>query len=339
LFSNPLGSRPAAGAAAANVDDELRAASACDAYRGWCAGLLATALAVDLLLAVGLHLRVDPTGAGTIAWIIGAMLAVSRLLWPEREHPRTADCLGVLAFMWLATLACGTMATIGLRLGMPVADRALFAVDRGAGIDSIGIASFLADQPARFVSAMADSYNLTMPVLGIGLLVLAALGRRLEAWRAIFCYVGTLWSACLISIAVPAKGLGVWFPKELVARLPERSATYAFGTFEAFRNSADPLFSLDVLAGVVTFPSFHVAMGLIILAMCRKLPLLLIPAGHGFMLMICSTLPIGGHYVIDLVAGALLWACWFSLSRLLERDPHLKMARAAIVTRSRSASS
>jgi membrane-associated phospholipid phosphatase len=146
-----------------------------------------------------------------------------------------------------------------------------------------------------------------------------------------------LWLACLISFVVPAKGLGVWFPSDLVARLPERAATYAFGTFETFHNTSDPLFSLDVLAGVVTFPSFHVAMGLIILAICRKLPLLLLPAGAGFALMICSTLPLGGHYVVDLVAGALLWLCWFGLSRLLERN--LKWPLKANAIRIPSASS
>ena len=131
----------------------------------------------------------------------------------------------------------------------------------------------------------------------------------------------------------------MWFPHDLIAQLPERAATYAFGTFEAFHDAADPLFSLDALAGVVTFPSFHTAMGLIVLAMCRKTPLLLIPAAAGFALMICSALPLGGHYVIDLAAGAVVWAGWFRLSRLLERDPRPSFSLWPSASRIPSASS
>lgn len=31
--------------------------------------------------------------------------------------------------------------------------------------------------------------------------------------------------------------------------------------------------------------------------------------------MLLATLPGGGHYVVDLIAGFLVWAAWFALSR------------------------
>ena len=35
-------------------------------------------------------------------------------------------------------------------------------------------------------------------------------------------------------------------------------------------------------------------------------------------LMLVATVPLGGHYVVDLLGGACIWACWFSLSRSAE---------------------
>jgi membrane-associated phospholipid phosphatase len=61
------------------------------------------------------------------------------------------------------------------------------------------------------------------------------------------------------------------------------------------------------LAGVATFPSFHTALALMTAAAWRDVPTIRAAMFAWQALVIVSTIPIGGHYVVDLIAGA---ACW-----------------------------
>lgn len=82
-----------------------------------------------------------------------------------------------------------------------------------------------------------------------------------------------------------------------------------------FYFSADPELGIDALEGVVTFPSVHLITGLIVVAMWRWNVVALALASGWFGFMLLSTLPYGGHYIVDLLGGALVWACWFALSK------------------------
>jgi membrane-associated phospholipid phosphatase len=46
--------------------------------------------------------------------------------------------------------------------------------------------------------------------------------------------------------------------------------------------------------------------------------------------MLLGTFPGGGHYFVDLVAGFLVWAAWFALSRWLETRPRETEALAPV---------
>jgi membrane-associated phospholipid phosphatase len=52
--------------------------------------------------------------------------------------------------------------------------------------------------------------------------------------------------------------------------------------------------------------------------MWRKNIATLAVAGVWLAIMLVATLPGGGHYVVDLVAGFAVWAVWFVISRLVE---------------------
>jgi membrane-associated phospholipid phosphatase len=68
--------------------------------------------------------------------------------------------------------------------------------------------------------------------------------------------------------------------------------------------------------------------------MWRKHPLIFIPAVGYFLVMLVATLPFGGHYFVDLVAGAGVWTVWFTLSLRVERGwasfDRLRRLRVAI---------
>jgi membrane-associated phospholipid phosphatase len=75
-------------------------------------------------------------------------------------------------------------------------------------------------------------------------------------------------------------------------------------TFTALRNGSLSMIDLSALQGVVSFPSFHTVLGVITIYALRDTRWLMVPV---FLLngtMIVSTLPVGGHHLLDVLAGA-----------------------------------
>jgi membrane-associated phospholipid phosphatase len=94
-------------------------------------------------------------------------------------------------------------------------------------------------------------------------------------------------------------------------------------TFHDFRNATEPVLALGHASGVITFPSFHVGCALV-----------LAQAWHGFRIIgllakllagiiIFSCVPIGGHYLVDLAAGA---AVWWGVTIAIDRAGRMQSA-------------
>lgn len=187
------------------------------------------------------------------------------------------------------------------------------------GIDGIAIIEALLRLGHWLFWVMAPAYNLTIPIFFAGLVALAWRGDRVEAWRAAFCFVGTLFTTCLIASFAPAKGLGVWASPALLARLPDQAMRTFWPHFDSFYSGKDPVLRMQVVDGVISFPSFHAVVGFMVLAMWRNNVATLALAGLWLAIMLIATLPGGGHYVVDLVAGFAVWAVWFAISKRVEK--------------------
>ena len=58
--------------------------------------------------------------------------------------------------------------------------------------------------------------------------------------------------------------------------------------------------------GLVTFPSFHTSLAIITTYAVRGIKVVATPVAILNGIVIISTLPEGGHYLIDLIAGAVI---------------------------------
>ena len=125
-----------------------------------------------------------------------------------------------------------------------------------------------------------------------------------------------------ISVFIPAAGGFSHFayPRMFLAGLPPESGVYYMPKFEYYRHAARTD-HLDVdLQGIVTFPSFHCCLA----PHDRAQPTSKQRRLFSFSLLwnglvIVSTIPIGGHYVVDLPAGAAIWALAYMLATALWR--------------------
>lgn len=275
--------------------------------------LISVAAMLALALGAAYRVRVDFAGFSTLAVALAGLLFFSSKWWVRAGMQRAADALGTMAVMTVGGLCCGAIAMLELRLGFPQADAMLYRADLALGIDGITVASVLARHDLLFL-ILAPVYNFTLQVFLGGLLILSLMKDRLEAWRAAFCFVGTLLTTCLIAAPIPATGLVHWADPDLLAHLPRAFLSH----FNEFYFGADPVLRLQVIDGVITFPSFHAVVGFLVLAMWRTRRVTLVPAAVWLVVELLSTVA-GGHYVVDLIGGFLVWLGWFTLSFKVEK--------------------
>jgi hypothetical protein len=310
--------------------------TAANRLRGASYVLVAVSLALGALVTILGRLRATPRGMQDVACLVAFLLLVSVIFTRQGIRLKVADTVGTLGLNWLGGFAGAMLSVAGLHLKFPLIDHALRWADLAIGIDPVEIVRSLVRQGQWIFNLMAPAYAYTIPLVTLTTVALVLMGRRIEAWRVSFCFNGTLLSASLIMIAFPAKGVAIWFDQALQHRLPDHAATYWFDTFDLFYYGQDPELSAQALTGVISFPSFHLIMGLIILAAWRKDVALLPLVVAWFVVMVPATFAYGGHYAMDLVGGSLIWAAWFWLSFKIEAGsrpgPRLVRTRAATRT-------
>jgi hypothetical protein len=272
----------------------------------WLACMLATIFAAFLIRRFAIF--VDYASLLVALAVLGFLLAVYVVYGRWRASPRLSNLCGALAAMtWSAAMA-GIISLVGLRYHARLIDVELAEWDQAVGLDVQTVIAWAADHPF-WSSLLAFSYDSSFSLL-LALTVLLAFMRRFDQlWVLVFVFAATIVVSTSISVVWPAKGAFAFYdyPVSLLERLPHGAGIYHLQKFDYFRNGASPVVSFASLQGVVTFPSFHCCLALMTIFGTWGLRWLFPISLSWNALVIISTVPIGGHYAIDLPAGALLW--------------------------------
>ncbi|MEE4453152.1 phosphatase PAP2 family protein [Novosphingobium resinovorum] len=270
------------------------------------------ALLATIILTCGMTL--DWSGLGTCIAFSIAALAAGIAMKLAGGTPRVADLLLVVAVMAGATV-CNTLSmNVGLRLHMPLIDAGLVASDHVLGFD-----------PAMLVRAFALSPRIT-EWLGIAYTqsnwaaIAVVLGRCLMPdpdWRPFVAYSGGLLAASVISVVTPAMGnIAYSHLFDLQGHgLPYGAGTYHLDAFRYYYHGTAPIAGNAHISGVGVFPSFHTIMGLVIATGLRGTRFHLAGAAFGIATIV-ATIPMGSHYVTDIVGGTVIWALAMGLAQL-----------------------
>lgn len=235
-----------------------------------------------------------------------------------RPEPMISDICGALLFILLAAFTAGAVSLAGLRLGAPLIDGKLAAFDHAFLLDTRAIVAAVAHKPL-FAKLLGFTYNASFPLLIVTAAFLGVTRRARSLWQLAFVFSLTAIGCATLSSFFPAIGAFTHFgySKEFLEGLPSGVGIYHLPTFEYYRDAAVPVISMQTSNGVVTFPSFHC---------CLALMTAFAYAGHRWLfpvalvwnaLVIVSTIPIGGHYIVDLFAGAALWGVAYALASAL----------------------
>lgn len=255
----------------------------------WC--MLGGLALVDAAWArlIGFHLIVTWRDGMVLAAVLAATLAARKF------SRRGAMILEFLALTLASAMVFGVLSYLCLASSGPLADAALLRIDRAMGFDWLAGFHVLQAHPAagKWLRLLYDS----MPYQALYVAALLGVMGRKGTLRETFWIVAT--AGLLTDIGVllfPALGPFEQFGLQSFGGfLPEMKKLLA---------GNDLTFALGHMTGVVCFPSFHTAMAIIYAYALRRTGAIgwLVAGANTVMLLAIPF--IGGHYLIDMIAGA-----------------------------------
>jgi len=237
---------------------------------------------------------------------------------------RPAQIMEMAAILTVTFLVIPPVCSVLAAFAMPLQDAALAEIDRRMGIDWVAMAFWFRAHPelSRLLCFVYES-NLWQPI--VLLLVLTATDPerlRLMITASAIALAITLLGFCLF----PAMG-PYWhfhftsddFP-DATNVMPWEAPKFIAGLRTGSREM--------VFSGIVAFPSYHAASSILFAIAWRGVPVIGVLGILLNIVMFVSTMPIGGHYVIDLFAGAAVALLSLSLAkryyRATDRIPPLE---------------
>jgi hypothetical protein len=217
----------------------------------------------------------------------------------------------VIAETFLVVALLTTFSNIGsplqyglIALRAPLADAWLASADAHLGVNVPTLVSWTAAQPglapllkAAYGSLLAQ-FLLPPLILGIWYRDRQALWEY--AWHFQVCLIAALVGLALFPAACAFSYYG--FDSLL-------DQTRFITQFEAARSGAISVVPLNDMEGMITFPSFHVAGGLLVTWAFRRYRTWGVGLGVINVLMIASTVLTGAHYVVDVIAALVVFVC------------------------------
>ena len=221
---------------------------------------------------------------------------------------RCAVAVGSFFVLLSAAAATGILSMVGQMFGFPLIDGSLAAADRLLGVTASDVVRMTVAIPGA-PRILAVVYVLSVMLVLISGFALGMLGRAERAWELCAAFSFCILVATVVSFLFPAVGAFEYsgIAKAYGSQLPHGSGVYHLPGFYALRGAHQLVINPFNLDGLVTFPSFHTSMALMTAAAWRDDRFLRLPMIGWNVLVILSTIPIGGHYLVDLVGGAAAW--------------------------------
>lgn len=258
--------------------------------RAWLLILVVGVIDLIWCSAVGLNF----SGWGSVLLTLGFLGAVALIYGYAGRSARLGE-VGNYAALWVAFSVVGTILTyLAATLNFPLRDSELSAIDSALGFHWTSFYDFAT---AHWITKVVFSlaYNAMLPQIVLSIMYLGHTEQtdrnRDFLWTSMFALILTT----IISGVVPAVGphaegqLPVWSKMLLTIRAGHETS-----------------FSLGSMQGIIAFPSFHTVLAILLVYAHR-------PPSRSFwlvlvvnVLMLMAVSPVGHHYLIDAISGALI---------------------------------
>ncbi|WP_306225002.1 phosphatase PAP2 family protein [Bosea beijingensis] len=238
---------------------------------------------------------------------VGIAACLALLGWfyrTVRGDMRLSDALDVTAQLIGFLILAGVFSYLVATLNFPLQDQLLYAADRALGLDWQLYLRFVNDLP-WLGRLLHWAYLSFLPQIVILALALGFSGRGEAARIMVLAMIATGIVTILISGFMPAVAMFAHLglkPEDYPNLTPAASFVH-LRDLEALRSGAPFILDVSRMEGIVTFPSFHAAVALLLLLGAWAHPWLRWPFLAVNLAMIAATPIDGGHYFVDVLAG------------------------------------
>ncbi len=265
-------------------------------------------------------LTFDWTSAALPVLACLGLSALASFYCHRRPDARIAVTLTGMAQLIAFSMVGATLSYAVASIGRPLWDDTLYRWDQAIGLDWRAYLAFVDARPALGLvytvayRSIEIQIIVTVTVLGFG-----GAARRLRAFVLAFILAGI--TVILISSAMPAMAMYVHLglrPRDF-SHLAPAAAYVHVADLSGLRDGTLRVISLARAEGIITFPSFHAALGVIFALALWPVRLLRWPGLALNLTMIAATPIDGGHYFVDLIAGGALGVLAFGVARAISR--------------------
>ncbi|HEU0155538.1 MAG TPA: phosphatase PAP2 family protein, partial [Stellaceae bacterium] len=221
----------------------------------------------------------------------GAVLAATALFYQLSGRSTRLARMAHWALLWIAFANAGAILTyVAAAAGGPPHDAVLSAFDHALGFDWTRWHYYLVDHRALRLG-LDLAYGSLLPQILVSILYFALAGRDDRNYELLLNAIVALLLTAAVFILFPALGHGAAAGDPYIRDL------------DALRSGGALRFDMERLQGLVSFPSFHMVLALLILWAHRDLRLLAPFALVNLVMLVSITGP-GEHYLADIFGGA-----------------------------------
>ncbi len=296
-------------------------------------------VSVAVLQARGISITPESWKALAITIALATTLAGAPFLC-RSEIARLAG-LSLAAFVSMpAPLSLLSYAAASLGARFPLQDAGFAAIDKAIGLDWLAFVALVNEWPT-LVHILKAGYHYTIAAVIYALAFLNVIRRADRVAEFVWAMFLTCIVANIVSALLPANGAYVWHAPaaDIRSAISADSGVWHLQHYEALRAGTFRFFDLARTEGLVTFPSYHTAMALLIPLALRGFGVVTALGWIFAAIVVVSTIPIGGHYLIDVICGvALAVACVAVLAHLRARQASRGGAHDAMAAPAKSLS-
>lgn len=251
------------------------------------------------------------TALAIVAAAWPAIALLTRLTGLARDAAFVAEIPGkIFTYMFAASLLEYYLATSPL----PLHDDLLITIDRALHFDWAAMCNWVAPHAALHRALSFAYFNLASETCLVVLVIVLFYPRRARRFS----------TALIVSSALTIPFLWI-FPASgpfiALSDLPSyciSDAVIAPQHYMAMRTHGFAAVDAASLSGIVAFPSYHATAAILLTYMMRGIPFAFPMAAAFNALMIAATPLIGGHYAVDVIAGAVVAAATIGVLERLE---------------------
>lgn len=267
----------------------------------WTYGIIAVELLAAAALVPFCGFVISPSAALALPlWAV--FLAGAAMLLRRYGHMRVSGSMEAIALVYGQGFAILLLLFPLTAISRPLADSTLAAADRAIGFDWPRFVSIFVGRPTLQIGAKLIYNSFAwQPLLCI--LVIGSDAPRL--WRFVTACTLAGLLVCIVYPFAPAAGAFVFFHASL-NDFPTMSAATEFGPQIQAIQAGGRSISADQFVGFVSFPSLHAASAVIFSWAVWPRAWLRWPLIILNVLMCVAALLVGGHYLIDALAGIMV---------------------------------